>query len=263
MLSNDQENLKILTSLGLTSNEAKIYFILDKIGATTIKGISTAARMDRPNVYGVVSRLQKLNLVEKMLARPIVFKAIPLNQGVPMLLEHKRKDLSELSTAAKKLIETCKHSECEAPSGGECQIMIIPKEKQTERKFEELFAHTYRTNEAICNWSYMKSSFKNFIPVWKNWLKRNVKIRTIFYLPGEEELPSSILGLSKKGSFEIRYMDTPPKIALSIYDEREAFLSTSRLPSESVHMWVNGAGFAAFFHDYFEMLWRNSTESKT
>jgi sugar-specific transcriptional regulator TrmB len=260
-MSKDQENLKVLTTLGLTSREAKIYFTLNKIGKATIKDISTAARMDRPNVYGVVSMLQKLNLIEKMLARPVVFKAVPLNQGVLMMLEKKRKEFTELSVATKELLQTCKHLEDETSSEEGCQLMIIPKEKATDRKFDELFARNQKTNDAICNWSYMKSSLEYFLPFWKKLLKRNVKMRLIVYLQGKEKVPFNVLGLNKKGIFEIRYMNTPPKIALSIYDEREAFLSTSMIPHESSHLWVNSVAFVAFFHDYFEMLWQNSTKT--
>lgn len=102
MLPQEEQPIKILTTLGLTYREAKIYLTLNSLGKATIKELSVTAHMDRPNIYGVIAKLQKLNLIEQMLTTPIVYKAVPLDQGVEMMLEHKRHDLTELSRETKK-----------------------------------------------------------------------------------------------------------------------------------------------------------------
>ncbi len=258
MLPLEEEQLKILTALGLTVREAKIYFTLNRIGKATIKNLSAAAKMDRPNVYSVVAKLQKLNLIEQMLTAPIVYMAVPFGQGVQMLLEHKKSEFNELSEATKELLKSYKPTNTEAHE--ENKLMIIPKETPTEKKFEELFAHTEKLNEAVCYWPDPKISLY-YLPIWKKMLKKHVEIRLIVYLPSAKELPKSVIELMQNPSFKMRFTNSPPKIALSIHDQREAFLSTSMSISESSHLWVKSVGFVSFFQDYFDMLWQNCTET--
>ncbi len=259
MLSIDDESLKILTGLGLTVREAKIYCILDKIGKATIKDISAAAKMDRPNIYGVITKLQKLNLVEQILTTPIIYQATPFDQGVEMLLEHKRTEFSQLTDATKTLLKSHKHSNTE-PIREENKLMIIPKKTPTEKKFDELFASTQKLNEAVCYWPDPKISL-HWLPIWKKMLKRNVEIKLIVYLPSAKELPKPVLELMQNPAFSVRFTSSKPKIALSIHDQREAFLSTSMSISESSHLWVKSVGFVSFFQDYFDMLWQNCTDT--
>ncbi len=258
MLYLDEEHLRILTSLGLTVREAKIYFALNKIGKASIKDLSVAAKMDRPNVYGVITKLQKLNLIEQMLTTPIVYKAVSFDQGVQMMLEHKRNEFSELSESTKELIRYYKRVDKKLPCE-ESKLIIVPKKKPTEKKFDELFSRTEKSNEAICYWPDPEISL-NYLHRWKNMLKKNVAIRLIVHMPTKKELPPQVIELMHNQLFKLRFIADLPKIALSIYDQKEVFLSTSMSTSESSHLLVRSVGFVSFFHDYFELLWEKSTE---
>jgi len=66
-----QTDTKVLTQLGLTSFQAQVYLTLTKLGTSNAKTIASIDRLDRANVYRVMTDLQKLNLVEKMLTKPI------------------------------------------------------------------------------------------------------------------------------------------------------------------------------------------------
>jgi sugar-specific transcriptional regulator TrmB len=262
MLHDDQKNIETLTELGLTYREAKIYFTLNKIGQATIKNLASAAKMDRPNVYGVIRKLQKLNLIEQLVTNPILIKAVPLDQGVLTLLENKKKEVTKLSVAAKELIQAFKVSDEDARLENGCKIMVIPKSKAAARKFKKLFYTTEKSNEAICYWPNEEASL-GLIPLWKVMLKKNVQIRLVVYLPEDEKLPPKVLNLTKNPAFKIRYMSSKPKIPLSIYDEKDAVLATSMSREESLFLWVNSVDFVGgFFLDYFEMLWQNSSETK-
>ena len=261
MLTQEEEPIKLLTNLGLTCREAKIYLTLNRIGKATIKDLSAAAHMDRPNVYGVISKLQKLNLIEQMLATPIVYKAVPMGQGVEMMLEHKKHEFTELTRETKKLLKTYSNIRKERLQE-ECKLRIIPKETPTQKKFDELFAGTEKQNEAICYWSEPSSVLSWDYPIWKMLLKKNVEVRLIVYIPPDKKLPEKAQELTKNPLFKIRYIDSPPKISITIHDQKKAFLSTSLSPDSSF-LWVDNVDFVAFFQDYFEMLWQKSSAHHT
>lgn len=128
-----------------------------------------------------------------------------------------------------------------------------------QKKFDELFEGTEKLNEAICYWPdpFMVLSWD--YPKWKELLKRNVEIHLIVYIPVDKGLPKKAQELTKNPLFKIRYLDSPPKLSLTIHDQKKAFLSTS-LSRDSLFLWVNNSDFVAFFHDYFEMLWQKSSD---
>jgi len=258
MLPHEEEPIKILTNLGLTYREAKIYLTLNKLGEATVKDLSAVARMDRPNIYGVIAKLQKLNLIEQILATPTVYKAVPMDQGVEMMLEHKKHEFTELSRETKKLLKTYSSIRKERLQE-ECKLRIIPKETPTQKKFNELFNGTKKQNEALCYWPEPSSVLSWDYPIWKMLLKNNVEIRLIVYIPPSKRLPEKAQELTKNPLFKIRYLDSPPKISLTIHDQEKAFLSTSLAPDSS-YLWVDNVDFVAFFHDYFVMLWEKSSD---
>ncbi len=257
MLEQDEQPIKILTNLGLTYREAKIYLALNRTGSAKIKELALAAHMDRPNIYGVISKLQKLNLIEQLLTTPIIYRAVPMDQGVAMMLDHKKRDLTELSRETKKLLNIYKNSP-QKQMHEEHKLAIIPKETSTQKKFEELFAGTEKFNEAICYWPEPISVLSWDYNIWKNLLNKNVEIRLIVYIPPGKSLPEKAKELIKNHLLKIRYIDSPPKIALTINDRKKAFLSTSLSP-DSFFLWVDDEDFVAFFYDYFEMLWQKSS----
>lgn len=257
MLPQEEQPIKILTTLGLTYREAKIYLTLNSLGKATIKELSVTAHMDRPNIYGVIAKLQRLNLIEQMLTTPIVYKAVPMDQGVEMMLEHKRHDLNDLSRETKKLLKTYKSVRSKLQE--ECKLAIIPKKMPAQKKFDELFAGTEKLNEAICYWPDPSRIINWDYPIWKKLLKRNIEIRLIAYLPPDKRLPEKVHELTKNPLLKIRYINFPPKISLTIHDQKKAFLSTS-LSTNSSFLWVNNIDFVAFFQEYFDMLWQKSSE---
>jgi sugar-specific transcriptional regulator TrmB len=96
-----EEDIQTLTRLGLTILQAEIYLTLTKLEKATIKTLSTTTKIDRANVYRIVSKLQELRLVEKMITNPTVYKAVPIQDGAPMLLERQTQEYQEIRLRTK------------------------------------------------------------------------------------------------------------------------------------------------------------------
>jgi len=79
-MANSDEEIELLTKLGLTSLQARVYLALDKIKIETAKGIANITEIDRANIYRILSSLQSIGLVEKKLTPgqsfflPLTFK---------------------------------------------------------------------------------------------------------------------------------------------------------------------------------------------
>jgi sugar-specific transcriptional regulator TrmB len=254
------EDGKILTRLGLTPLQAQVYLALTKLNKATIKTVSTTSKIDRANVYRVLIRLHEINLVEKFLGNPTIFKALPLSEGLKMLMERKEKEDKEIKMQAKELLKKYKQTNQELHIDDKCEIVLVPSGKLTVRKVEEMVDANLQTHDLIIYWSDFEEQVPEVIARWKKLLQRDVKVRILVYLKPNCALPESVLALKKFKEFKIKQITKQPKSTISIIDGNQAFLSVSPQLSASSKpgLWVSNPGIVGLVEDYFEVLWRNT-----
>ena len=101
-LSFEVDDFTLLSDLGLSRIQAKIYLALLKLGidskAVSIFKYSGVARQD---VYRVLCELQQIGIVEKIISKPVRFRAIEPKKAVALLLK-KRRTLSLILTRKRK-----------------------------------------------------------------------------------------------------------------------------------------------------------------
>jgi sugar-specific transcriptional regulator TrmB len=98
-----EEDIQILTNLGLTIVQARTYLALAKLGTATIKTISKSANIARQNMYNVMPALQQKGLIEKVITTPTMYKATPMQEGLEILLREK-----QVSTqSCKAVLKSC------------------------------------------------------------------------------------------------------------------------------------------------------------
>jgi sugar-specific transcriptional regulator TrmB len=74
-----------LQALGLTSNEAKAYVTVLRLGTCRVIKIAHEARLQRPETYHTMRRLFSLGLVEETLDRPVRYRASSVQTGIAAL----------------------------------------------------------------------------------------------------------------------------------------------------------------------------------
>jgi sugar-specific transcriptional regulator TrmB len=82
---------KTLRELGLSLLQAKVYLALVKLGThSTVKAISICSKVARQDVYRTITELREFGLVEMVIGNPALFRAIPLQETVSILMEKKK-----------------------------------------------------------------------------------------------------------------------------------------------------------------------------
>jgi sugar-specific transcriptional regulator TrmB len=255
------EDTQILKRLGLTTLQAEVYLTLTRLNKATIKNISSVSKIDRANIYRVLTRLLEINLVEKMLTTPTIFEALPLDEGIQMLLEQKENDNKKTKTQVEEFLKKYKQPNLEAPADKGCEFILIPDGKLTMRKVEEMVSSNQKTHEIIIFWSDFDSQTNEVVDRWTSLLVRGIKLRILVYLHQKKSLPKKIMQLKKFAEFQIRSISGPPKATISIIDGNQAFVSVTPSISEDrggSGLWVSNPGMVGLIEDYFEMLWRSS-----
>lgn len=254
------EDTKLLTRLGLTELQAQVYLTLAKMDKATLRDLSSAAKIDRANVYRVINRLSELNLIEKLLATPTIFRALPLADGIKMLLEKKDQEHNEIKAKTRELLSHCKKASQDTLSDDVSQFSLVPDGRWTKRKVAEMINSNHETHDILIYWSDFKSQTKEVTSMWTKVLLRGVKVRIIVFLEKNERLPRSILCLRSYPHFKVRKASTPPKVTLSIIDGRETFISVtpSISPRGKPGLYVHNHGVVGLVQDYFDLAWRDS-----
>lgn len=254
------EDTKLLTRLGLTELQAQVYLTLAKMDKATLRDLSAAAKTDRANVYRVITRLQELKLVEKLLTAPTMFRALPLDDGVKMLLEKKDQEHNEIKAKSKALLMRHRKASQDLLADDVSQFILIPDGRLTKRKVAEMVDSNQKTHDILIYWADFKHQAKSVTSMWNKVLVRGVRVRVIVFLEKDEMLPNSILYLSKNPLFEVRRASTPPKVTLSIIDGKETLLSVtpSISPRGKPGLYVHNHGVVGLVQEYFELAWRDS-----
>lgn len=256
------ENVQALIGLGLTARQARVYFAIAGLEKATIKATSKIADIARQDIYRITAELFDLGLIEKIIASPIEYRAMPIQDGINILLQRKQKENLQSYEKAMQLLQRNKDDNAAMQTHEDSpQFILVPKEEATRRKFRATLGKTQRSVDGILYWKGFLEVVVNGIERWKKSLERGVKIRLIVYKPQEEKASlKTIQTLKKKGSFNIRYTSSPPPASLTIFDKEKILGTTSPtpIPHEVPSLWINNSSIVAIFQDYFERVWLTS-----
>jgi sugar-specific transcriptional regulator TrmB len=95
---------KALIDLGLSEPEAQVYMFLESKGPAKTKRITFALQINRTQVYRILKRLQGKNIIKIMVGHPAKFFALPFEEALNLLIQHKKKNAKTAQNNKKKLL---------------------------------------------------------------------------------------------------------------------------------------------------------------
>jgi predicted transcriptional regulator len=261
------EKVDVLNKLGLTTLQAKVYWILCRLGQATIRTISRSGQLDRAEVYRAVYELQEKGLVEKMVTNPIRFMPIPPSEGLKILLKRKTKEYKEIETKTKNLVQKVEKGEEKETQGEEgCQFLFIPKDEAMWRHFLKRY-ETVRANfDAILPVETLNLLMSEDL-IFNKSFEKGVTLR-LLTCDAEDNghLLENISKIIGKGSFEVRYISGSRVRPFRILDKKEVFIGTQKnfkinCLKHPANVWSSNENIVAIFQDYFDYLWQTAAKS--
>lgn len=250
------DNISLLMDLGLTNVQAKVYCSLVEIGRSTITQIAHSSKVARADVYRTMTALQDLSLVEKMIANPIEFEALPLQDGLSLLLQRKNKENKELQARATKLLNENENKSVQMFQNLKTQFVLIPAKEAAFRRNRKAIEETKISIDVISSWKKTNQALFAWSQEIKEATKRGVKLRIIQEKPDADRLPAFSRLFENTPKIEIRYIpECSPD--LTLWDKKEVFLTI--LPDakldQSPILWSNHPSLVLIMQDYFESKW--------
>ena len=126
----------------------------------------------------MLNELQEKGLVEKTISKPADFKAVPIQEGLEILLSRKNKEYEEIEETTKRLQEELKNNN-KAPKTAEPgeNFCLVSSKEGSLRKRKRCMASAQKSIDVA-------TSFKRFLQITatqsddiKNAIERGVKFR--------------------------------------------------------------------------------------
>lgn len=257
----DDECVQTLMGLGITLLQAKTYLALAKLGKADAKTISKASNVARQDIYRVLPALQKLGLVEKIIAHPTMYKATSTKEGLSILLQNRKKEYAEIQKKTTSLINNFHTNNAKINLQDENTQFIITSQATLFLKMHKRLHQKAQMSIDVIIPLIFDGAAK-FIEGWshpKEAIRRGVKIRLITQKTENKLTPRELQALEKNPLFELKYSATPIPFGMHIFDNKELTIATSKsvLPS----LWSNNHNVVNIAKSYFDALWSKAKKA--
>jgi sugar-specific transcriptional regulator TrmB len=256
--ANDEETIETLTDLGLTMNQARAYAALVRHGPATAKEIAKNTNITRQDIYRIMPSLHKVGIVETTITNPTKFKALPIKQGVSILLNRKVAEHKSLEIKAEKIVKQLEKNQVSPAKEEGLQFVIIPEKEAHLQKMKELIKNVKTSLDIVTCHQRIPQATVEFYKERVQALKNGAEIRVVSDKPQiMNAAMKKIMALDSKYGLKIKHVDNQPLAVLFIFDKKEVVIinSATAALSESPSLFSNNPCLVALAQNYFESLW--------
>jgi sugar-specific transcriptional regulator TrmB len=266
------EDVKTLTRLGLTGSQAKVYIALTKVEDSTIKTISQNTKIARQDIYRILSQLQEeICLVERILATPSRYRAIPIVEGTAILAQRRQKENAETQTKALQLIQRHQDKKMKNETQQEYQFVLIPPKEACFRIRQALLDKAQTSVDLLTSYENAVSSPRLFThpqereKLFGKFLRKGGKIRLLVCNLKEEEkdkLREAYKYFEHKSSYGLKYTTKGILNSLAIFDGKELIINSvvETRPENVPNLWAKSPIIVGIIAQYFEQEWNEASE---
>lgn len=260
------EKVKVLTELGLTFNQARIFLALDKLGVSApVAIISKISGVPREKVYCLMPTLEKLGLVEKVLRTPVEFNAAPLKTATSILLAKKIQETSEIRKRTKALLIRNAEEQKISQNNDEETIVICKKQIGYNERMQAMEAAS-KCLDILTPGFDLELKWDYFLRKYKKILNHNTQIRIVLQQPlRSKQVISDFNELLINPLFSLRYSDSvSPSMSLYIIDQKQVTIATStkNFPKDYSVLCTRAPVMVSLAIGYFETVWAGAISSK-
>lgn len=257
---------KDIMEFGLTRNQAKVYVALLKLGVAPVIRISQLSNVRREEVYRVLGDLEKRGVVERIIGKPLKYKALPIDQALPGLLDQKRQEiewtLSNLEAKKQNLIETTKTLQKEAVLEEKEQIgfVSITDGNHALQKIADMIKRTKEELLMALSIYDLKYGYLTHTDPLRHIIQKGATVKILTEIKETDALTLKILDeiMKLEGKIEVRHMNNLPS-QITVIDNKEAIIGSFVFPPTNRHvsLWTDDLNFVKtvthFFYDSWDV----------
>ena len=253
----------LLSRFGLTRLESRLYIELLDLGQTSAKDLVSATDLNRVEAYRVLKKLVARGLVEVILARPNVYRAVDPFVAVSNLVAESEDSLRQLRERASELVAMLEATRSQKsrtqPSVSERVYFCLKGGRQIIWQWKDMMTHAKQVILRV--WSeegMLLNDHEGLLEIMAGCKSRGVEIRGITEISNrnlaEVEEWSKVITLRHRelGPAPLRYM---------LVDNSELIITTSfsAKPSELTAVYTNHETLVSGIRAEFQDIWKTST----
>jgi sugar-specific transcriptional regulator TrmB len=259
----DEKTLARLGMFGLTEYEAKVYLTLLVRGAHEASKVSKNSGLPRPHTYSVLKGLQMRGLVT-VIPEPVNrYRAVPLDEGLDVLIDEKEKQFVSLRHAKDQLLSEVKPKEA-IPTDNHAIVLLYNGRQNVYKLVDEMF-HRCESRVDIMTTSHgIVRFYKYFSDMASEFRSKNVVVRFVAPVTPETEEYARKLSVL----VELRRIDRLPPIRFVLVDSKEVLFAEYpeddfKSTGKETGIWINQDNLARMMQTLFDNTWKNTTPYPT
>lgn len=255
----DEKTLSTLSMFGLTEYEAKVYLTLILKGAHEASKVSSYSGLPRPHTYSVLKGLQNRGLVTIIPEAVNKYRAVPLDEGLDILIEERSKQMDSLKIAKDKLLSEIKPKEA-IPSNEHFNVQLFYGRQNVYKLVDEMFSRCESECDIMTTANGIVRFYNYFSDKASEFRSRDVNVR--FIAP----ITPDTMDIAKKLSYlvELRRIDELPYIRFVLVDSREILFAEYpeddfKSTGKETGIWIKQEDLARMMRTLFENTWKNTS----
>ncbi len=254
---NALEGVGVLLGLGLSKQQALVYFALLKAGRDSkVRPLADAAGVPRQDAYELLLKLQHMRLVRQNLTFSSIYTAAPFVEATKILFKHRAKELTLMSQKTETLTSQLSQPH-PTPAPVPCFGTVF--EAEGGRHYLKAIAEAQGSIEGVFSWVRFRQFCSRFEAELRAALKRDVALRFVTEKPCGHCLPRWI-GSLPKYRFELRTLLNPPDAAVVLFDAKQAAIAFDGdvCITKGIDLWTAHPAVTAACEAYFYRVWTNA-----
>ena len=255
------EEVHILTKLGFTETQTKLYLTLRKIGKANGRTLAKHAKVPRTVVYRVLDELQYKGMVEKEITQPYTFRAIPIQAGLKLLLKQKIDEDEEIRKETVIFLRKATKEGEKSSHEQNYKLVMIERKERIIQRVKQLHDNAKLCVDLLTTLQRLLQFLHETYCNMEEALLRGVQYRVVldsFY--NKTGLQTNLRALLSKPNFSLRLSNSALSVNAIVFDAKEACFCF--YPSQPVQnspiIWTNHPSFLAMYQNYFETVWQSA-----
>jgi len=265
-----EKDLEELRGFGLTTNQAKVYLALVRLGYASVGRIAKESMVRREDVYRILPKLEKMGLVEKLLGKPAKIRATPLDEALSVLVKHEeetaQKRLEELRMKKEIFLKHFNKNKIRQKLESELNDFVLLSERDgIIGKVLAMIKTAEKEIDLVCSRRKLLQFIYSFAEPLKKAVKKGVNIRFISEMSEyEHTIPRILEEYLSPGKVDLKYTNLSSSHYI-VTDFTQALIATATdgNMAENPCLWTNSKALVGVLQGNFEDLWHNSFSWKS
>jgi sugar-specific transcriptional regulator TrmB len=250
---------KVLTALGLTSSQARVYLALARNGSSKVTAISQATGIHRTHLYEVLKSLEEQGFVEKQLAAAL-YTPIPLKDAAQSLVKYRQQEISKLENAINHIAESLPQKHGHHHHSKHEITLTSSKNSSLNKGLKYLRMATVQIDQ-MHTWRRFTQLWDFFGNAYISALDRGIRIRQIVEFPTDRRQAQKIFSAPEfsNSRLELKFVSKTGG-NIMIMDNKKILISTSQTKEnlgETPLLFSDYEGLLGLMQTYFAYSWQH------